>query len=812
MPYTTEKPPEWLKNLPKGAIRIGVEIFNKVLAEKDDEDQARKAAWSAIKAKYEKGEDGKWHARQGQNESQRKGILEVDFQAAEPKDAKGLVWEAVLIAPGLTAPTMTGIFYYEEEVLERAAELFTGADLCVYEIEGDLSHVDEDLFYAKRYLIRNKAGWIKKSWYEKGVGIKAEIHVLETEDWLRKVLLEGHSRGNDAVLGISVDTRIRGVLVEMEGWDIVWVLEILQVSSVDVVTRPAAGGKFLRAVASARQNEEEHMEKWLKLIQEKRPDLLAGKDLEQITEDEVMDLARMAIEEPRPQGNPNPASGAAPQAVSTEELAQQAIQAAQQKIDEWQRLQDERAAFAEMLDEKLKASELPEFVQKRLRARFKSQIIPAEEVDRAIAEEKDYLAQMAAAHGAGQVSVDGQVRSAQMGITSLQKAQIAMDKTFGLTGEKVVELGRMTRLDGQSFFQEEHVPEEMRAVQSASDYDGVPGFRGLREMYEFFSGDRDVSGFFLRKNLPAELRARMDITSSTFTYVLANTLARRLVSEYREAAWKEELLISIRKPVRDFRTQEAVLIGGFPNLSTVDPEAADYDEIAGITDEEVTYAIAQKGNILTISRKTIINDDISVVQRVVNKLGRAARRTHGEYVWGKWIDNENCTDGTAWHTSGHGNYATGALTHSTAYTAWVALAKMTEKDSGKRLGLLVGEEKLNLVGPPDLMNTMKKIETEEFYYSTNDLTDKVPNPLVGLVKANVLPVLTDTDDWGMLLPPNLIEHVEMGYLNGREEPEYFVADGPQSEQMFVADKLRHKIRHEYAGAPVDYRGSYKAEV
>ena len=40
----------------------------------------------------------------------------------------------------------------------------------------------------------------------------------------------------------------------------------------------------------------------------------------------------------------------------------------------------------------------------------------------------------------------------------------------------------------------------------------------------------------------------------------------------------------------------------------------------------------------------------------------------------------------------------------------------------------------------------------------------------------------------------------------------FVADSPQSEQVFVADKIRHKIRHEYAGAVVAYQSGYKAVV
>jgi hypothetical protein len=138
---------------------------------------------------------------------------------------------------------------------------------------------------------------------------------------------------------------------------------------------------------------------------------------------------------------------------------------------------------------------------------------------------------------------------------------------------------------------------------------------------------------------------------------------------------------------------------------------------------------------------------------------------------------------------------------------------MTEKDSGERIGLLVDPSvKPNLVGPIDILEIINKIANDDFYYSSNDLTTKVSNVLKGKVNPVVNPLFTDVNDWGLLLPPQLIDMVEMGYLNGREDPEMFVADMPQSEQVFVADKIRHKIRHEYAGAVIDFRSGYKAVV
>ena len=531
------------------------------------------------------------------------------------------------------------------------------------------------------------------------------------------------------------------------------------------------------------------------LIMEKRPKLLEGKSIETITDEEIVGLARMAMDPPSPESpaQPHPAAdGDGQNYVTKDELAAWRCEMAMEKA--------------------LSASDLPDKSKERVRKLFSGKIFEDGELQRAIADEKDFLAAVRTPGGGeGDPPEPANIR---VGIGTLQRAQMAVDRAFGLTGEDMKAFSRMTRLDNRPFFDDP----VLRSRQDIESFEDIPAFTGLRDMYEFFTGDKEVTGRFMRRNLPPELRASMDITSGTFTYVLGNTLARRLVKDYMAFDFHENLLISLRKPVKDFRQQEAVLVGYFGDLDTVDPETENYDEIAAVTDEESTYTIAQKGNILTITRKTIINDDISLIVRLVSRLGRAARRTHAQYVWNFWINNSNCSDGTAWFTEGHGNLTTNGLgTLANAYgyiqTAYIALAKMTEKDSGKRIGLLDSENvKPVLIYPVDLLANCEAVVSDDFYYSADALTAKTRNPMKGKIRGQMISLFTDANDWGLLMPPEVIDMVEMGYLNGRQEPEMFVADSPQSEQVFVADKIRHKIRHEYAGAVVDYRSGYKGTV
>jgi len=748
-----------------------------------------------------------WVEARERNEDVDDGLT-VNVRLGAALDPEGASWEVIICEPGFTKHAFP--WFLGEDVLREAADegLFENVDVNLYELpEKGPTHIPEALFDIKSLLARNKVAWIDKVTFVAGEGLKGVLHFLDSFKWIGRNLLDAMTQGAK-VYGLSYDCPVVARKESIQGKDALSVRKILSADSVDIVTRPAAGGKFIRAVASRQahnNNGRSVMDKdeILAMIKEKRPDLLEGKDLETLSDEDIKGLARMAMETPMKTPMKTPAendpgggdngggeAGNPPETgISKEEFQ---LYRCSQDLD--------RAL------ESGKGKDLPEHAKKRMRSAFRSRIFEADELDRAIADEMDYLAKIDESQRG-----DGDPVPAPRfmgGLRSIEKLQMACDRLFGLSEEDLKWSVQHTRLDNRPFFEDM----EMRSVQDYDDYNSVPAYTSIRDMYALLTGDPEVSGRFNRKKLPPDLRAMMDITSSTFSYVLGNTLGRRLVRAYRQMDFKADLLISIKKPVRDFRQQEAVLVGGFPDIEDVDPEAGDYNEIATVTDEESTYTVGQKGNLLTITRKTIINDDISLITRLVDGFGRSFGRTHGKYVWNMWIDNDACSDSTSWHTSGHGNLGSTALSHTTAYTAWTALAKMTEKDSGERIGLIDGSFELNLVGPPDVKNLMKRVAHEEFYYTSNDVSTKIPNPLYEEVDDHVITLLTDTNDWGMMLPPNIIDLVEMGYLNGREEPEFFVADSPQAEQVFVADKIRHKGRHEYAGAPIDFRGTYKAQV
>jgi hypothetical protein len=233
-------------------------------------------------------------------------------------------------------------------------------------------------------------------------------------------------------------------------------------------------------------------------------------------------------------------------------------------------------------------------------------------------------------------------------------------------------------------------------------------------------------------------------------------------------------------------------------------------EIVMATDEEITYALNQKGIILTINRRVIINDDLKSVQVLVSRLGRAAKRTYARRGWAKIISNDTYKgDSKNLFHADHGNLGAVALTAdatgvATLTNRLVAMFDQTEKDSGEKLCL----EPVKIWVPRAVLETAKLL-------NSTWPGAAAPNPHAGRFGVNhenilVNKLATDTNDWGLIGNPAEVELLEVAFLNGQEVPELFVADNPLVGQMFVADKIQYKQRHEYEWEIADYRGLDKS--
>lgn len=617
--------------------------------------------------------------------------------------------------------------------------------------------------------VREIVGWLKNA-VDTGTGIEADLFILKSAKWLRDTLVDSHERGNPDLLGLSHDVSAKAVVKRgSDGRSYKEPVEIVAVQ-VDVVYDPTNNGKFIRMAAAVGQGGDMDFEKLMAGLAKANPDLHKeisdGIKDKTLTEDQAMErIAAATLKEAGGDDKDEKLVAAIVDGFKTLIVADDKKSSAE--LNEMKLV-----AAGITLDRELENSKLPDIVQADLRKRFEKKIFDNEDLKAAIVNAKKLVDDLT---GSGNVTGAGGDGRVEVLRGSVEKLQAAFDGMMGVVVDE--------------------------------QFSDIRPMTGLRAAYVEMTGDTEVRGY-LEPEQTRRLQAAYGSTS--FSYVLGNTLYRRLVQDYREMPdMGVSLLVgnNIRN-ARDFRTMESLRIGYYGDLPDVDPEAEDYQDLAEVGDEEITYSINQKGGLITVTRKMIINDDLRAVQKIVSRAPRAARRTLAKRCWAPFINNATYKgDSVAIFHDDHGNLGATAYGIASALAAKTAMAEQTEPDSGERLML----RPVTVSFPSELYGIVKNVNS----FNPQAVAIADGNSMYGFFQEKGLfenPFMTDPTDWMMFADPNEVEILELAFLNGQQEPEMFVADQNTVGQMFIADKIQYKIRHEYECEPPDYRGAYKAVV
>lgn len=332
--------------------------------------------------------------------------------------------------------------------------------------------------------------------------------------------------------------------------------------------------------------------------------------------------------------------------------------------------------------------------------------------------------------------------------------------------------------------------------------------QSFKECYIEITGDKRVTGQLanmdrarLREAVGGAVRMMESLDTTGLTNVLGNAIQRRMIADYREnTAWDCWRLACSTVPVADFRTNERTRLGGYGNLSAV-LQGAPYTALASPTDEKATYAATKRGGTEDLTIEVIKNDDVGMVRRIPISLARAAKRTLCEFVMDFVRTNPLIYDGVAFFDNAHGNLGSAALDATALAAARLRMKKQTELNSGKRLG--IGPR--NLWVPDDL----EAAGVNLFRLATNNEKNFIESLSLAVVP---VPYWTDATDWAISADPMDVPGIEVGFLDGNQEPELFVQDNPTVGSMFSHDKITWKIRHIYGGNVIEFRGWDKSVV
>jgi ATP-dependent protease ClpP protease subunit len=246
----------------------------------------------------------------------------------------------------------------------------------------------------------------------------------------------------------------------------------------------------------------------------------------------------------------------------------------------------------------------------------------------------------------------------------------------------------------------------------------------------------------------------------------------------------------------DFKIAQRVGLGDFNSLRQV-REGAEYKYVT-VGDHAQQIALATYGELFSITRQAIINDDMSMLTDIPMKMGFAAKGTIGDLVYAVLTQNPKMADGKALFHADHGNLGSGAPSVAALDANRMLMRK---QKSGNRSLNIRPEFVLCPVGLETTMNQIIKSSSVK----GADVNAGIANPIQNFAEVIAEPRLDDSSatQW-FLAAGKGRDTIEVAYLDGIDTP-YI-----EQQQGFTIDGVATKVRIDAGVAPLDHRGLVKS--
>lgn len=238
-----------------------------------------------------------------------------------------------------------------------------------------------------------------------------------------------------------------------------------------------------------------------------------------------------------------------------------------------------------------------------------------------------------------------------------------------------------------------------------------------------------------------------------------------------DSAWRS---ISAIASVRDFKTKTSYTLTGAFEYEKVGPGGELKHGTVG--EETYTNKADTYGKMFAITRTDIINDDLSALTAVPQRLGRGAGLKMNDVFWTEFLNN------SSFFSTGNSNVSTGAGSAlSLAGLTAAELKFLNQTDpNGKPLGLMPSI----LLVPPTLKATaMQLMQSQLLIDGTSTAAQGNANVFAGRFAVVSSPYMENSSytgysaaAWYLLANPMDLATIEMCFLNGKETPTVEQAD------------------------------------
>ncbi|GAA5446192.1 ATP-dependent Clp protease proteolytic subunit [Microbulbifer sp. NBRC 101763] len=284
-------------------------------------------------------------------------------------------------------------------------------------------------------------------------------------------------------------------------------------------------------------------------------------------------------------------------------------------------------------------------------------------------------------------------------------------------------------------------------------------------------------------------------SSGDFATVLGNIANKSMLKGYSEAAEVFPQFTATGN-LSDFKIATRTDLGTFPSLRQVAP-GAEFKYVS-IGERAETAALATYGELFSITRQAIINDDLGAFTRIPQKMGLAAIRTVGDLVFSILINNPKMADGkTLFHTD-HGNLATKAgINTASIDAARVLMGK--QKDGTAFLNI---RPKFLLCDIADEGAAKVALESE-FEVGASEKSNTVPNSVRNIASVISDGRLSGHNGWYLNADPVAHDTIEVLYLDGQQAPVL------EQQNGWNIDGVEFKVRLDAAAKAWDAKGMVK---
>ncbi|MDF0533657.1 Clp protease ClpP [Shewanella sp. A32] len=287
-------------------------------------------------------------------------------------------------------------------------------------------------------------------------------------------------------------------------------------------------------------------------------------------------------------------------------------------------------------------------------------------------------------------------------------------------------------------------------------------------------------------------------SSSDFGNILLD-VANKSVMKGWELATESFERFTRKGQLSDFKVSKRVGLEEFGSLRQV-REGAEYKYIT-LGDTGADIALATYGEIFSITRQAIINDDMAMLSIIPEKMGAAAKATIGDLVFAILTGNPKMSDGKTLFHADHGNLGSGAPSaENLGLLAELMESQITGGKNPRALNIMPEF----VLCPPNLKRTLTQIIKSSSVKGA-DVNAGIANPVQDFaVVISEARLKAASDKAYYLAAGQGSDTIEVAYLDGIDTPYIEQQDG------FGIDGIATKVRIDAGVAPLDYRGLVKS--